>query len=77
MATLKGPSHRMQGLLGEFRKLYEGRLAKLKSKKKNDKPAGDIVSNDSVVVESIQNYEVIKTDSNCSCLILKYLLLID
>lgn len=30
MAT-KGPSKRMKGLLGEFKKLYEDRLAKLKT----------------------------------------------
>lgn len=27
----KGPSHRMQGLLAEFKNLYENRLKKLKS----------------------------------------------
>lgn len=56
MAT-KPPSHRMQGLLGEFKKLYEGRLAKLKDK--NVDLASTYTSEDNVMPKAvITNYEV-------------------
>ncbi|XP_067933188.1 uncharacterized protein, partial [Watersipora subatra] len=44
----------MQGLLGEFKKLYEGRLAKLKAKECHQ--AAQLVK-DSSVNESLTNYE--------------------
>ena len=50
----KAPSHRMQGLLGEFKKLYEGRLAKLKNKLNTGNE-----STESEWKASLQNYEVL------------------
>lgn len=52
----KPPSHRMQGLLGEFKNLYEGRLGKLKAKIKADSTLEH--DDNSYSTEVIQNYEV-------------------
>lgn len=75
----KTPSHRMQGLLGEFKKLYEGRLAKLKSKQLitstsyqamsgGDGGSGKIEKDWKV---SLQNYEVTSC-TICNCVLLTF-----
>lgn len=48
----KGPGKRMQGLLGEFKKLYEERLSKLKSKPASS--SATAISKE----DTLTNYEV-------------------
>ena len=54
----KAPSHRMQGLLGEFKKLYEGRLAKLKDKTQQHSTSSGDANISPAVKDSFTNYEV-------------------